>query len=144
LGRINWTRLIICGLVAGIVWTVTSALSTWFVGADFNAAVPGNKIFAPSAGLAAFLLAVNLAGGIWAIWLYASIRPCYGAGAKTAAIAGMSWWIVSTLADATWGVIQVGSGCSVGTAFCGFVARNGSCGNGWCMALQRMTGPYKE
>ena len=93
--------------MAGIVWTVTSALSTWFVGADFNAAVPGNKIFAPSAGLAAFLLAVNLAGGIWAIWLYASIRPRYGAGAKTAAIAGMSWWIVSTLADATWGSFRL-------------------------------------
>jgi|SRR5215813_1607904 len=103
MARINWSRVIICGLVAGVVWTVTSAISTWFVGADFNAAVPGHKIFAPSAGLATFLFAVNLAGGMWAMWLYAAIRPRYGAGAKTAAIAGLSWWVVSTLADATWG-----------------------------------------
>jgi len=93
--------------VAGAVWTVTSAISTWFVGGAFNAAVPGNKIFAPSAGLASFLLAVNLAGGVWAMWLYAAIRPRYGAGAKTAFIAGLSWWIVSTLADATWGSFRL-------------------------------------
>ena len=45
----------------------------------------------------------NLAGGIWAMWLYAAIRPRYGAGAKTAAVAGFAWWVASTLADATWG-----------------------------------------
>jgi hypothetical protein len=105
--KMNWARIFICGLVTGIVWTVLSAISTWFVGADFNAAVPGNRIFAPSAGLAAFLFAVNLAGGVWAMWLYAAIRPRYSAGAKTAAIAGFSWWIVSTLADATWGSFRL-------------------------------------
>ena len=95
--------MLVCGIVTGVVWTVLSAISTWFVGADFNSAVSGNKIFAPSAGLAAFLFSVNLAGGIWAMWLYAAIRPHYGPGPKTAAVAGFSWWIVSSLADATWG-----------------------------------------
>jgi len=95
--------VLVCGIVTGVVWTVLSAISTWFVGADFNSAVSGNKIFAPSAGLAAFLFSVNLAGGIWAMWLYAAIRPHYGPGPKTAAVAGFSWWIVSSLADATWG-----------------------------------------
>jgi hypothetical protein len=103
MGKINWSRVILCGVLAGVVWTVLSAISTWYVGADFNSAVPGNKILAPSAGLAAFLLTVNLAGGIWAMWLYAAIRPRYGAGAKTAAVAGFAWWVASTLADATWG-----------------------------------------
>ena len=97
----------LCGVVTGVVWTILSAISTWYVGADFNSAIPGNKIFAPSAGLATFLLTVNLAGGIWAMWLYAAIRPRYGAGAKTAAIAGFSWWVVSTLADATWGSFKL-------------------------------------
>ena len=78
MGKINWSRVILCGVLTAVVWTVLSALSTWYVGADFNSAVPGNKIFAPSAGLAAFLLTVNLAGGIWAMWLYAAIRPRYG------------------------------------------------------------------
>lgn len=99
---IKWSRVAVCGVVTGVVWTVLSAISTWFVGADFNSAVPGNQIFAPSARLATFLFTVNLAGGIWAMWLYAAIRPRYGAGPKTAAVAGFSWWIVSSLADATW------------------------------------------
>ena len=98
MGRVNWVRVFACGVVTGVVWTVLSAVSTWYVGADFNSAVPGNKIFAPSAGLAAFLLTLNLAGGIWAMWLYAAIRPRYGAGPKTAALTGVSWWIVTTLA----------------------------------------------
>ena len=103
MARVNWSRIILCGLLTGIVWTVLSAISTWYLGADFNAAVGGNKILAPSAGLVVFLLTVNLAGGIWAMWLYASLRPRYGAGAKTAVVTGFSWWIVGTLADATWG-----------------------------------------
>jgi hypothetical protein len=107
MGRINWGRVVSCGVVTGFVWTVLSAVSTWYVGADFNSAVPGNKIFAPSAGLAAFLVSVNLGGGIWAIWLYAAIRHRYGAGLRTAAVAGFSWWVVSSLADATWGSFRL-------------------------------------
>ena len=103
MGKINWGRLLVCGIVTGIIWTVLSAISTWYVGGDFNAAVPGNRIFAPSGGLAAFLVTINLAGGIWVMWLYAAIRPRYGSGPKTAAVAGFSWWVVITLADATWG-----------------------------------------
>jgi hypothetical protein len=93
--------------VTGVVWTVLSAISTWYVGGDFNSAVPGNKILAPSARLAAFLVSVNLGGGIWAMWLYAAIRPRYGAGPRTAAVAGFSWWVVSSLADATWGSFRL-------------------------------------
>lgn len=104
---ISWLRVIICGLLAGVVWTTLSAISTWYVGADFNAAVPGNKILAPGAGLAAFLLAVNLAGGVWAMWLYAAIRPRYGPGPRTATLVGFAWWIITTLADSTWGSFRL-------------------------------------
>jgi len=107
MGKINWVRVILCGALTGVVWTVTSAITTWYVGANFNAAVPGNRIFAPSAPLAAFLFTCNLAGGIWAMWLYAAIRPRYGAGAKTAVLAGFSWWIVTSLADAAWGSFRL-------------------------------------
>ena len=99
---IRW-RLALCGCAAGIVWTLLSAISTRLLGGAFNAAVPGNKLFSPSAGLAAFLLIANLAGGVWVMWLYSAIRPRYGAGPRTAALAGFAWWLASSLADATWG-----------------------------------------
>lgn len=101
--RINWGRVLLCGVLTGVVWTVLSSISTVFVAGDFAAAVPGNRLFAPSRALVAFLFVVNLVEGIWAMWLYAAIRPRYGAGPKTAALAGLAWWVVSSLVDATWG-----------------------------------------
>jgi hypothetical protein len=77
---------------------ITAVASTNFV-----AAVPGARLSAPSGGLVAFLFVVNLFMGIWAMWLYAAIRPRYGAGWKTAVTTGFSWWMISSLVDATWG-----------------------------------------
>ena len=90
MAEINWLRVIICGVLVGVIWTVTSAISTWYLGGAFNAAVPGNRIFAPSVGLASFLFVLNLAGGNSAMWLYAAIRPRHFPGAKTALIAGFA------------------------------------------------------
>jgi len=103
MGRISWGRVLLCGLVAGLAWTFLSSLLTMFVGHGFMAAVPGGRLSAPGVGLVALLFAVNLVMGIWAMWLYAAIRPRYGAGPKTAAVAGFAWWVISSLVDATWG-----------------------------------------
>ncbi len=101
--RINWARVLLCGLVAGLVWTVLSSVVTVLAGQSFSAAVPGNRLAAPGAGLILFLLVVNLVEGVWTMWLYAAIRPRYGAGPRTALISGSSWWVISSLIDATWG-----------------------------------------
>ncbi len=103
MGRINWGRVLACGIVAGLVWTLLSSILTTFVAYDFVAAVPGGRLSAPRAGLVVFLFIVNLVMGIWAMWLYAAIRPRYGPGPKTAGVAGFSWWVISSLIDATWG-----------------------------------------
>jgi hypothetical protein len=103
LGRINWVRVLSCGLVAGVTWTVLSSVVTVLAGQAFSAAVPGNRLTAPSAPLVTFLVVVNLAEGVWAMWLYAAIRPRYGAGPRTAVIVGLSWWVLSSLIDVTWG-----------------------------------------
>lgn len=103
MGRINWWRVLLSGQVAGVVWTLLSAVVTVVVGSDFAAAVPGNRLAAPSGGLVTFLFVVNLVEGTWSMWLYAAIRPRYGPGPKTALAAGFSWWVISSLIDATWG-----------------------------------------
>jgi hypothetical protein len=103
MGKINWGRVLLCGLAAGVVWTVLSIVITTFIATDFVAAVPGGRLNVPSPRLAGFLYMLNILMGIWSIWLYAAIRPRYGAGPKTAAVAGFSWWIIASLVDATWG-----------------------------------------
>jgi hypothetical protein len=40
---------------------------------------------------------VGLAGGIVTIWLYAAIRPRFGAGPKTAVFAGLVVWLMGSL-----------------------------------------------
>jgi hypothetical protein len=40
---------------------------------------------------------LGLAQGIFAIWLYAAIRPRYGAGPKTAVCAGVAAWVAILL-----------------------------------------------
>lgn len=103
MSRINWPRRVLGGIVAGIVWTALSSLITAYLSQDFVAAVPGGRLSHPPAGMVAFLFAVSLIMGIWAMWLYAAIRPRYGPGPGTAVIAGISWWIISACIDATWG-----------------------------------------
>jgi len=36
------------------------------------------------------------------VWLYASIRPRYGPGPKTAVVAGLALWLITHLAFAAW------------------------------------------
>lgn len=103
MGRINWRSVVLCGIVAGLTWTVLSSIITAFVARDFVAAVPGGRLSEPSGSLIAFLFLVNLVMGTWAMWLYAAIRPRYGPGPKTAVVTGFSWWVISSLVDATWG-----------------------------------------
>ena len=103
MGKINWRRVVLCGIVSGIVWSVLSSLITAFLAKDFVAAVPGGRLSQPPGSLVAVLFIVTLVMGIWAMWLYAAIRPRYGPGPKTAVITGFSWWIISSCIDATWG-----------------------------------------
>ena len=104
--KINWLRVLVCGIVASIVWTALSSLITVFIARDFVAAVPGGRLREPGAGLVAFLFFVSVVMGIWAMWLYAAIRPRYGPGPKTAVLVGFSWWVISSCIDATWGSFE--------------------------------------
>jgi len=101
LGRINWVRVLLCGLVAGLLWNLLSLTLLVLLGGDLLNAVP--RLSESSLGLRLFPLLVNFAMGIWAMWLYAAIRPRYGPGPKTAARAGFAWWALYCLAKANWG-----------------------------------------
>jgi hypothetical protein len=101
MSRISWTSVIRSGLIAGIVWIVLGSVVTAVLGRDF-AAIPGNRLGAPSAGFVSLNVAIDLLEGISILWLYAAIRPRYGAGPKTAFIASLAWWFIVTLGDITW------------------------------------------
>ena len=108
MGKINWGRVFLCGLLTGVVWGVLATIAVTLVGGDFLAAVPAGQPFPPtSAGLLAFFIITNLVLGISTMWLYAAIRPRYGPGAKTAAVAGFALWFIGSWADAVWAALGV-------------------------------------
>jgi hypothetical protein len=96
----NWIRLVLCGFVAGVIWHLVSVVFLSLFAPDFVASVQKS---APYPGLGGeFFFAVDVAMGIWAVWLYSAIAPRYGARPITVAIAGVAWWILKTLQSAKW------------------------------------------
>ena len=101
MGKINWGRVFLGGIVTGVVlYLLTLAVFVYALPeTELRRAVEatGRPIFP---ALEAIL---HVASGIWTMWLYAAIRPRYGPGPKTAAIAGFAVWVMGALVDAIWG-----------------------------------------
>ena len=98
MGKINVGRLIMGGIVAGIAIDLLDYFvdGVWLAPSWADAmALLGRT------GFSQFQLiwfnVLGLLTGIAAIWLYAAIRPRFGAGAKTAIIAGLAVWFIGVL-----------------------------------------------
>jgi hypothetical protein len=96
--KINYVRVIGGGLVAGIINDILGYLvdgvmlsARW----AFAMRQLGRSEFSLNQMIGFNIL--GLAWGIFAVWLYAAIRPRYGAGPKTAVCAGLAVWAIGTL-----------------------------------------------
>jgi len=96
--KINLGRVIFAGLVAGIVSDILGFLVDGILLAPRWAS--GMKALGHldlSSNQWIWFNVLGLFGGIALIWLYAAIRPRFGAGPKTAVYAGVFYWIVGAL-----------------------------------------------
>ncbi len=96
MGKINWGRVFLGGLLAGVVINLSEFLFHAVVfrtqmeeamralGKDPTAAMGGSTVVV--------WIIWGFLAGIGAVWGYAAIRPRFGPGAKTAAIAGLAVW----------------------------------------------------
>src|SRR6266700_768753 len=92
MGKINWNRVILGGLVAGVIINIFEfVLNGVILAKDMEAAMTALGRQVGGSALAMFTVWGFLVG-IFAIWLYAAIRPRYGAGPKTALCAGAAVW----------------------------------------------------
>lgn len=106
MSKINWGRVLLGGLVAGLVIDVVEyVLNTYVLGSEMAAVTDrlGIKMI-PSA--IPIFLALGIVMGIAAIWLYAAARPRYGASAKTAAITAVGFWIIGYAVPNAFLVVQ--------------------------------------
>ena len=96
----NWIRVVLCGLVAGVIWHLTSVVFLSLFMPDFVASIQRSAPHPPLGG--EFFFAIDAAMGIWAVWLYSAVAPRYGARPISVAITGIAWWILKTLQSAKW------------------------------------------
>lgn len=98
----RWGRVVLCGFICGIAWALFAAVLVGFIGEDFVAAVSRDRLSSVAPGTRGLVFALTVAAGIWAMWLYASIRQSYGPGLKTAVVVGVAWWIIAAMQSAKW------------------------------------------
>src|SRR5437868_4149571 len=99
MGKINWGRVVLGGLLAGVVLNVVdfAMYGKWLAG-DFAAALQALGKPGAMDSLVPLFVVLDFVYGIGLLWVYAAIRPRFGAGAKTAVIAGVAvWFFVSLL-----------------------------------------------
>ena len=95
MGKINWRRVVLGGLLAGVIILAAQMAFHWAI-AGWNwwffraLAQPIER----ATGIARYA-GLHFIAGIAVIWLYAAARPRYGPGPKTAALIGFAYWAVS-------------------------------------------------
>jgi hypothetical protein len=96
MGKINAGRVLLGGLLAGVVINISESFWNGVVFAKevADATAKLGKTADMGGGAMAIFIAWGFLVGILAVWLYAAIRPRFGAGAKTAIRTGLMMWLL--------------------------------------------------
>ena len=101
MGQINTKRVILGGLLAGLIMNIVDAVTNGVVlgarwKAETEALNPGLMAKAAVSSTAGWV-AVDFLLGILLLWVYAAIRPGFGPGPRTAITAALAVWLASHL-----------------------------------------------
>ena len=98
MGRINFARVLIGGFVAGIIINASEfVLNSMVVAEEMTAAMAAMNKPPIDPSMIVWFVLLSFGFGFVLVWTYAAIRPRFGAGVKTAVIAGLALWAVTTL-----------------------------------------------
>jgi hypothetical protein len=108
MGKINVSRVILGGLLAGLVINIFEYVLNTFVWAEQANSMLAKLGLSPPGGqqIACFIV-IGFLFGILLVFAYAAIRPRFGASVKTALIAGGTLWLAGvpqTISEAIIGI----------------------------------------
>jgi len=98
MGKLNMGRVILGGLLAGLVIDIGEfVLNGVILAKDWDAAMKalGKEPIGMQA-ISVFIV-MGFLTGIVIVWIYAAIRPRFGAGVKTGICAGLVVWVLTSL-----------------------------------------------
>jgi len=123
---INTSKVIVGGLIAGVVANVIDFAVNGFLLADMQKAAldalnPTLAANAMQPSKVPIFVALDFIMGIANVWIYAAIRPRFGPGARTAAYAGIASWVVGSVVAGyfaglgmfSWGVYAAAAACAL-------------------------------
>ena len=98
MGKINVGRVIVGGLLAGVVMNIGEfILNEPILGDQWTAAMAALNKPPISGSMIVWFILQTFVIGIGLTWLYAAMRPRFGAGPKTAVWAGLAVWFFAIL-----------------------------------------------
>lgn len=93
MGKINISRLILGGLLAGLVLNIGEfVLNGPILGEQWGAAMEALNLLPIGRSAIVWFVIMSFLLGIVIVWLYAAFRPRFGLGPKTAVISGLTVW----------------------------------------------------
>lgn len=98
MGKINMQKVLIGGLIAGVVLNIIDGvLYGVILKGQMAAAMQALGKPAMTNAQMPWFIVLDFVAGIFLVWLYAAIRPRFGAGPGTAATAGLAGWFIAGL-----------------------------------------------
>lgn len=100
---LNWPRIILCGLVAGATFTLFTTVLVGALGSEFLAAADAHAAAGGgSTRTGPALYFATLAAGLWAMWLYAVVRPQFSSNFGAVITVSLAWWFIASLQSLKW------------------------------------------
>ncbi len=98
MGKINMGRVVLGGLLAGLIINIGEfVLNMPILGNQWNDAMKALNRPSLDAEPPTFFVLLAFALGLLTVWVYAAIRPRFGAGPLTAICAGLTVWALACL-----------------------------------------------
>lgn len=109
--QVNVVGVLKGGLAAGLVMNISQfLLNVPVAGEQMAKELAARNLPEPGQQAVFFFIALTFVLGILTVWLYAAIRPRFGAGPKTAIAAGLVvWFLTYVYAAMSFGVLGVNS-----------------------------------
>ena len=97
----NIKKVVVGGIVAGVVLNIIDFISNYALGARMKAETDAFKaglsdMMASSSAVVSYIV-MDFALGIALVWTYAAIRPRFGPGPRTAAFTALLFWLLALI-----------------------------------------------